>query len=117
MSNTSTITTGGIAVAKGNTGVIQTTSLPTITAGSPGQVLTSSITGSPFSFANPTKNFKAGTLTIKAGDGNEEAEIDAAFINDLKLLMEIIQEVPDEHPLGDLKHDMRNRRAFKKLGG
>jgi hypothetical protein len=117
MSNTSTITTGGIAVANGNTGVIQTTSWPTITAGSPGQVLTSSITGSPFSFVNPPKNFKAGTLTIKAGDGNEEAEIDAAFINDLKLLMEIIQEVPDEHPLGDLKHDLRNRRAFKKLGG
>jgi len=117
MSNTSTITTGGIAVANGGTGVIQTTSLPTITAGSPGQVLTTGINSSPFSFVNPPKNFKAGALTIKAGDGNEEAEIDAAFINDLKLLMEIIQEVPDEHPLGYLKHDLRNRRAFKKLGG
>lgn len=63
-----------------------------------------------------TKNFKAGTVTIK-GEGDEEADFDAAFINDLKLLLEVINELPDEHPLGDLKHDMRMRRAFKKLGG
>ncbi len=41
----------------------------------------------------------------------------AAFINDLKLLLEVINDLPDEHPLGDLKHDMRMRRAFKRLGG
>ena len=70
---------------------------------------------SPFSFATPPNSFKAGTVTIKGG--NEEAEIDAAFINDLKLLLEVINDLPDEHPMGDLKHDMRNRRAFKKLGG
>ena len=56
------------------------------------------------------------TITIK-GEGSEEAEFDAAFINDLKILLEVIQEVPDEHPLGELKHDMRMRRAFKRLGG
>ena len=71
---------------------------------------------SSFAFAEPTKEFKAGTITIK-GEGSEEAEFDAAFINDLKILLEVIQEVPDEHPLGELKHDMRMRRAFKRLGG
>lgn len=70
---------------------------------------------SGFTFAQPSTDLKAGTITIKGDD--EEASIDAAFINDLKLLLEVIQEVPDEHPLGDLKHDMRMRRAFKRLGG
>lgn len=114
MSNT--ITTGGIGVANGgNTGVIPTTSWPTITAGSPGSLTSSSILNG-VNFATP-KDFKAGAITIKAADGTEEAEFDAAFINDLKLLLEVIKEVPDDHPLGDLKHDMRMRRAFKKLGG
>jgi len=114
MSNT--ITTGGIAVASGGTttGVIPTTSWPVITAGSPGSLTSSSILNG-VNFGTP-KDFKAGTITIK-GEGSEEAELDAAFINDLKLLLEVINEVPDGHPLGDLKHDMRNRRAFKKLGG
>ena len=80
----------------------------TLANGIPGSV-------SPFSFATPPNSFKAGTVTIKGGD--EEAEIDAAFINDLKLLLEVINDLPDEHPMGDLKHDMRMRRAFKKLGG
>jgi hypothetical protein len=110
-----TITTGGIAVANGGTtGVIPTTSWPVITAGSPGSLTSSSILNGT-NFGTP-KDFKAGTITIK-GEGNEEAELDATFINDLKLLLEVINEVPDDHPLGDLKHDMRNRRAFKKLGG
>jgi hypothetical protein len=114
MSNT--ITTGGIAVANGGTtGVIPTTSWPVITAGSPGSLTSSSILNGT-NFGTP-KDFKAGTITIKAGGGTEEAEFDAAFINDLKLLLEVINEVPDDHPLGDLKHDMRNRRAFTKLGG
>jgi len=113
MSNT--ITTSGIAVANGGTtGVIPTTSWPVITAGSPGSLTSSSILNG-VNFGTP-KDFKAGTITIK-GEGSEEAELDAAFINDLKLLLEVINEVPDGHPLGDLKHDMRNRRAFKKLGG
>lgn len=113
MSNT--ITTSGIAVANGGTtGVIPTTSWPVITAGSPGSLTSSSILNG-VNFGTP-KDFKAGTITIK-GEGSEEAELDAAFINDLKLLLEVINEVPDDHPLGDLKHDMRNRRAFKKLGG
>jgi len=68
---------------------------------------------SVFSFTEPTKS---ATIKIK-GDGGEEAEIDAAFINDLKLLLELINDLPDEHPLGELKHDMRMRRAFKRLGG
>lgn len=102
------------------------TSLSTINVpGQPGQVLSvtnggtlaNGINGvSPFSFATPPNSFKAaGTVTIKGSD--EEAEIDAAFINDLKLLLEVIKDLPDEHPMGDLKHDMRMRRAFKKLGG
>ena len=95
-----------------------------ILTGGPGQVLSVANGGtlingvngvSPFSFATPPNSFKAGTVTIKGG--NEEAEIDAGFINDLKLLLEVINEVPDDHPMGDLKHDMRMRRAFKKLGG
>lgn len=80
-------------------------------AGQSGQVLTTN----GFSFTQQPSNFKAGTVTIKGS--NEEAEFDAAFINDLKLLLEVINDLPDEHPMGDLKHDMRMRRAFKKLGG
>ena len=114
MSNT--ITTGGIGVANGGTtGVISTTVWPTISS-SPSGSLTSSSILNGVNFATP-KDFKAGAITIKAADGTEEAEFDAAFINDLKLLLEVIKEVPDDHPLGDLKHDMRMRRAFKKLGG
>jgi hypothetical protein len=113
MSNT--ITTGGIGVANGGTtGVISTTVWPTITTGSPGSLSGSILNG--VNFATP-KDFKAGAITIKATADTEEAEFDAAFINDLKLLLEVIKEVPDDHPLGELKHDMRNRRAFKKLGG
>jgi len=114
MSNT--ITTGSIGVANGGTGVIQTTSWPLI-AGSPGSLTSGSILNGPFTTHTTHKDFKAGTITIKSSEGNEEAEFDAAFINDLKLLLEVIQELPDEHPLGDLKHDMRMRRAFKRLGG
>lgn len=116
MSNTTSITTGGIGVANGgNTGVIPTTSWPTITASSQGSLTSSSILNG-VNFA-ATKDFKAGAITIKATAGTEEAEFDAAFINDLKLLLEVINELPDDHPMGELKHDMRNRRAFKKLGG
>jgi hypothetical protein len=114
MSNITTITSGGIGIANGGTlGTIATTSWPTITAGLPGSLTGGSILNGA-SFSTP-KDFKAGTVTIKSGD--EEAEFDAAFINDLKLLLEVIKEVPDDHPLGDLKHDMRMRRAFKRLGG
>jgi selenocysteine lyase/cysteine desulfurase len=88
----------------------------TISAVPGGTLINGPTLNSAFTFTQPAKDFKAGTITIK-GEGNEEAEFDAAFINDLKLLLEVIQEVPDEHPLGDLKHDMRMRRAFKKLGG
>jgi hypothetical protein len=69
-----------------------------------------------FTAAGPTNEFKAGTITIK-GEGSEAAEFDAAFINDLKILLEVINDLPDQHPLGELKHDMRMRRAFKRLGG
>lgn len=91
----------------------------TITVADSGRQLNTFSGGTGFTLTQPgitTKNFKAGTVTIK-GEGNEEAEFDAAFINDLKLLLEVINELPDEHPMGDLKHDMRMRRAFKKLGG
>jgi hypothetical protein len=94
--------------------------------GMPTTISTANVAGQVFSVANggtlnssfsvtTPKDFKAGTVTIKGGD--EEAEFDAAFINDLKLLLEVIKEAPDDHPLGDLKHDMRMRRAFKRLGG
>jgi len=122
MSNKTAITTGGIAVANDGPGFTPAPHhvLTTVTASGnsnlSGSVLTTGINGSPFTFAKPSTNFKAGTITIK-GEGSESAEFDASFINDLKLLLEVIQEVPDEHPLGDLKHDMRMRRAFKKLGG
>lgn len=84
-----------------------------ILTGGPGQIL--SVANNGFSFATPMPATPAGTITIKSTD--ETAEFDAAFINDLKLLLEVIKEVPDDHPLGDLKHDMRIRRAFKRLGG
>jgi hypothetical protein len=116
MSNMTTVTTGGIGVATGGTtGVISTTAWPVITTGAPGSLTSGSILNGA-NFSTP-KDFKAGAITIKATADTEEAEFDAAFINDLKLLLEVINEVPDEHPLGELKHDMRNRRAFKRLGG
>lgn len=70
----------------------------------------------PFNVSTPTTVHSAGTISIKGTD-KETAEFDAAFINDLKLLLEVINDLPDEHPLGELKHDMRMRRAFKRLGG
>jgi hypothetical protein len=112
MSNT--ITT----IANGGTGAVaaQHQGLKTTISAANGNLSAPLITNSAFTFTQPAKEFKAGTITIK-GEGNESAEFDAAFINDLKLLLEVIQEVPDEHPLGELKHDMRMRRAFKRLGG
>lgn len=104
-------------VANGGTGI---TAAPhhglktTITAAN--SFVGSSVLTNGFSFTQPAKDFKTGTITIK-GEGSESAEFDAAFINDLKLLLEVINELPDEHPMGDLKHDLRMRRAFKKLGG
>ena len=113
MSNT--ITT----VANGGTGITAAPhhGLKTSISAANGNLSGHLITNSGFSFAQPNSNFKAGTITIKATEHNEEAEFDAAFINDLKLLLEVINDLPDEHPLGDLKHDMRMRRAFKRLGG
>ncbi len=99
-----------LSVANGGT-------LSTAVNGVSGQVLTSNGLNSSFSFAQPSTEFKTGQITIRSGDGKESAEFDAAFINDLKVLLEVIQEVPDEHPLGGLKHDMRMHRAFKRLGG
>ena len=113
-------------VANGGTGItaaphhgLKTTITAANSAIGHGQVLTvghGTALSNGFTFTNPANNIKAGTITIK-GEGTESAEFDAAFINDLKLLLEVINELPDEHPMGDLKHDMRMRRAFKKLGG
>ena len=86
------------------------TTAGTITAASTFTVPHSISSG--FTFTQPVP---PGVLTIKTG--KEDAQIDATLINDLRLLMEVIQEIPDEHPLGDLKHDIRMRRAFKQLGG
>ena len=85
-----------------------TTAAPTFTV--PHSI--SGISGNGFAFTQPAA---AGVLTIKTG--KEDAQIDATLINDLKLLLEVINDLPDEHPMGDLKHDIRMRRAFKKLGG
>ncbi len=115
MSNTiTTVANGGTGITAGPHHGLKTT-ISAVNGGN-GNLSAPLITNGGFTFTQPTKDFKAGTITIK-GEGNEEAEFDAAFINDLKLLLEVIQEVPDEHPLGDLKHDMRMRRAFKRLGG
>ncbi len=112
MSNTiTTVANGGTGITAGPHHGLKTT-IAAANSSLSGQVFATN----GFTFTQPAKDFKAGTITIK-GEGNEEAEFDAAFINDLKLLLEVIQEVPDEHPLGDLKHDMRMRRAFKRLGG
>jgi len=108
-----------LKTALGPGGLIAGPHAGTITVAAHGGQLNTFSGGTGFTLSQPgitTKNFKAGTVTIK-GEGDEEAEFDAAFINDLKLLLEVINELPDEHPMGDLKHDMRMRRAFKKLGG
>ncbi len=110
--NITTVVNGGTgAIAAGPHHGLKTT-LSVANSSLSGQVLTTS----GFAFTQPSRDFKTGTITIK-GDGGEEAEFDAAFINDLKLLLEVIKDLPDEHPMGDLKHDMRMRRAFKRLGG
>lgn len=94
--------------------------------GMPTTISTANVAGQVFSVANGgtlnsgfgvTTSKSTGIITLNGGDGNETAEFDAAFVNDLKLLLEVIKEAPDDHPLGDLKHDLRTRRAFKKLGG
>lgn len=119
MSNSiTTVANGGTGITAAPHHGLKTTITAANSVGPAGQVL--AVNGptlnSGFTFTNPANNIKAGTITIK-GDGNETAEFDAAFINDLKLLLEVINELPDEHPMGDLKHDLRMRRAFKKLGG
>ena len=123
MSNSiTTVANGGTGITAAPHHGLKTTITAANSGGLAGQVLTvghGSALNNGFTLTQPgitTKNFKAGTVTIK-GEGNEEAEFDAAFINDLKLLLEVINELPDDHPMGDLKHDMRMRRAFKKLGG
>lgn len=117
MSNTiTTVANGGTGITAGPHHGLKTTITTVNGVPVPGNLSAPLITNGGFTFTQPAKDFKAGTITIK-GEGNEQAEFDAAFINDLKLLLEVIQEVPDEHPLGDLKHDMRMRRAFKRLGG
>ena len=102
----------GLPLGNGGTGGTLKTTINTISAATGWPVLSQN----NFTLTEPGKILKAGTITIK-GEGEETAEFDAAFINDLQLLLEVINELPDEHPMGDLKHDLRNRRAFKKLGG
>ena len=116
MSNniTTVVNNRAVSILTGGPGLGMPTTIST--ANVAGQVLSVANGGTlNSSFSVTTPNSKSGTVTIKGGD--EEAEFDAAFINDLKLLLEVIKEAPDDHPLGDLKHDMRMRRAFKRLGG
>ena len=110
--NITTIVNGGVGngILSGPHHGLKTT-VGTITA-APTFTVPHSISSSGFTFTQPAT---PGVLTIKTG--KEDAQIDATLINDLRLLMEVIQEIPDEHPLGDLKHDIRMRRAFKQLGG
>jgi hypothetical protein len=115
--NSNGILAGGHHGLKSTLSVANGGTLSTAVNGIQGQVLTSNGSIGGFSFAQPSTDFKAGQITIRSGDGKESAEIYAAFINDLKLLLEVIKDLPDDHPMGDLKHDMRMRRAFKKLGG
>ena len=120
MSNTiTTVAKGGTGITAGPHHGLKTVLTGAVGSVQSGQVLTVNNSGalnSSFTFAQPSNNLKAGTITIK-GDGNESAEFDAAFINDLKFLLEVINELPDDHPMGDIKHDMRMKRAFKILGG
>lgn len=120
MSNSiATVVNGGTGITAGPHHGLKTTITSANAIGQSGQVLTVNNSGalnSVFTFTQQANSFKAGTITIK-GEGTESAEFDAAFINDLKLLLEVINDLPDEHPMGDLKHDLRMRRAFKRLGG
>lgn len=38
-------------------------------------------------------------------------------LEDLLTLMEVLKNMPDDHPLAELKHLMRTHKAFKKLKG
>lgn len=110
MSNNITIANGGTGITAGPHHGLKTSLSVANT------FVANAVLSNGFTFSQPNSNLKAGTITIK-GESDESAEFDAAFINDLKLLLEVINDLPDEHPLGDLKHDMRMRRAFKRLGG
>jgi len=113
MSNSKTVfaNQNGNSILSGPHHVLKTAA-GTITTAAPTFTVPHSISGNGFAFTQPAA---AGVITIKTG--KEDAQIDATLINDLKLLLEVINDLPDEHPMGDLKHDIRMRRAFKKLGG
>ncbi len=91
------------------------TTAGTITAAAPVFTVPHSISGGGITLTKPDGISSDGILSIKTG--KEDAQIDATLINDLRLLLEVLNDLPDEHPMGDLKHDLRMRRAFKKLGG
>jgi hypothetical protein len=117
MSNniTTVVNNRAVSILTGGPGLGMPTTIST--ANVPGQVFSVANGGTLNSGFSVTTAKSTGTLTLEGSEGNETAVLDAAFVNDLKLLLEVIKEAPDDHPLGDLKHDMRMRRAFKKLGG
>jgi hypothetical protein len=60
----------------------------------------------------------ASIIEIKSDNNNpgESATIDTALVNDLRLLLECINQIPDNHPLFALKQDFYTRKALKALG-
>lgn len=60
----------------------------------------------------------AGKIEIKSDDDKtgETATVDAALVNDLRLLLDCINQLSDDHPLGALKLEFHTRKALKLLG-
>jgi hypothetical protein len=70
-------------------------------------------------WSTPQQN---GSVILRDYNGNT-AEINVALINDLKtlinefnVLLEVINDMPDDHLLSDLKKDMHVKKALKRLG-
>jgi len=74
------------------------------------------------SIAGTWASQQTGTVQLLDKDGNT-AEINVALINDIKtlinefkVLLEVIKDMPDDHLLSDLKKEMHVKKALKRLG-
>lgn len=83
----------------------------------PGSVLTvgsaGAGTGASTFWGIPHKT--KSTIAIANEDG-DSVELDYNMLLDLALLLQEINEAPDEHPLAEIKQALQVRRAFRTLG-
>lgn len=112
MSNTVATVTSSVVQSTGSLGTITTNS-----------TAYNGITSAPGSIVGTTwAPQQSGTLHLQDKDGNK-VEINVALINDIKtlinefnVLLEVINDMPDDHLLSDLKKEMHVKKALKRLG-